>query len=162
MKKVQWHNGLEPAFRVELGEEADKVTFEREHLLSSKPLQMDLLIITKQENIIIQKNIGRIFRKHNIIEYKSPDDYLSINDFYKVYGYACLYQSDTEHVGEISAEDITITFVANHYPRKMLKRLRKERNITVCKKGKGIYYLSGDFIPIQLLINHELSEEENY
>ena len=37
----------------------------------------------------------------SIIEYKSPDDYLTINDFYKVYGYCCFYQSDTEHVCEI-------------------------------------------------------------
>ncbi len=37
---------------------------------------------------MLNKSVGdRIFRTYNIIEYKSPDDYLSINDFYKVYGY---------------------------------------------------------------------------
>ncbi len=72
-----------------------------EYLLSKKPLQMDILIIKKLKDIQIRKDIGRIFRKHNIIEYKSPSDNLSINDFYKVYGYACIYQSDTNRVGEI-------------------------------------------------------------
>ena len=72
-----------------------------EYLLSKKPLQMDILIIKKLKDIQIRKDIGRIFRKHNIIEYKSPSDNLSINDFYKVYGYACVYQSDTNRVGEI-------------------------------------------------------------
>ncbi len=37
---------------------------------------------------MLNKSVGdRIFRTYNIIEYKSPDDYLSINDFCKVYGY---------------------------------------------------------------------------
>ena len=70
--------------RVELGDEAENLLFEREHQLSHKPLEMDLLIIKMQNGIQLKKNIGKIFRKHNIIEYKSPKDYLSINDFYKV------------------------------------------------------------------------------
>ena len=47
------------------------------------------------------------FREHNIIEYKSPDDYLGINDFYKAYGYVCFYQSDTEEEGQINPEELT-------------------------------------------------------
>ena len=64
--------------------------------MSRKPLAMDLLVIKKEPGVQIHKNIGRIFRRHNIVEFKSPKDYLSINDFYKVYAYACLYQSDTK------------------------------------------------------------------
>ena len=67
-----------------------------------------------------KKNIGKIFRKHNIIEYKSPDDYLSIDDFYLVYAYACLYKSDTLSIDEISAEEITITFVCSKYPKTLI------------------------------------------
>lgn len=109
----------------------------------------------------VRKNIGRIFRKHNLIEYKSPGDYLSINDFYKVYGYACFYQSDTEKVGEIRLEEITITFVCNHYPREMLRILKKERKIAVRKIENGIYWLENEFLPIQIILNHELSSDEN-
>lgn len=50
----------------------------------------------KLKETTIKKSIAKLFRNHNIIEYKAPDDYLSINDFYKVYGYACIYQSDTD------------------------------------------------------------------
>ena len=45
------------------------------------------------KDVKIQKNIGRIFRQYNIIEYKSPEDNLDIDDFYKVYAYACIYKS---------------------------------------------------------------------
>lgn len=53
-------------------------------------------MIKRQKELPVHKNIGRIFRKYNIIEYKSPVDYLGIDDFYKVYGYLCFYKADTQ------------------------------------------------------------------
>ena len=64
-------------------------------------MQIDLLIIKMEQGKRIEKSIGRLFRRYNIIEYKGPSDYLSINDFYKVTAYACLYQSDTQKMMKI-------------------------------------------------------------
>ena len=50
-----------------------------------------LLIIEKRKGVQIQNEIGKIFRGHNIIEYKSPDDGMTIDDFFKTLGYAFLY-----------------------------------------------------------------------
>ena len=88
-KRIQWHPAFDAAMQIELEEEAGNLIFEPEYLLSKKPLQMDILIIKKNRNIAIKKNIGQIFRRYNVIEYKSPDDNLSVDDFYKVYGYIC-------------------------------------------------------------------------
>ena len=117
-KTIEWHPAFTASLQIEFEDEADKKIFESEHLLSKKPIQIDELVIKVHDNEKIQKNIGRIFRKHNIVEYKSPEDYLTINDFYKVYGYCCFYQSDTEHVCEIPPEELTITFICNHYMKK--------------------------------------------
>lgn len=160
--KIQWHPGFHAALQIELEEDREQLVFEEEHLLGKKPMQIDVVVIKKEKGRKIHKNIGHIFREHNIIEYKSPDDFLGINDFYKTYGYACFYQSDTEKSMEIDPGEITITFVCNHYPRKMLEHVKQERGITVKKYADGIYYLNGDAFPIQLIINHELSKEENY
>lgn len=160
--RLQWHPGFSAALRVELEEELDELCIEDEHMLSKKPMQIDVLIVKKKGKQPIRKNIGRIFRKHNIIEYKSPEDYLSVNDFYKVYGYTCFYQSETKRVKEIQPEEITITFICNHYPQKLLEHLRQFKGIEVKKQETGIYYLFGDSFPIQLVIVKELSKEENY
>ena len=160
--KLQWHPGFSAALRVKLEEELDELCIEDEHMLSKKPMQIDVLIVKKKGKQPIRKNIGRIFRKHNIIEYKSPEDYLSVNDFYKVYGYTCFYQSETKRVKEIQPEEITITFICNHYPQKLLEHLKKFKGIEVKKQEAGIYYLLGDSFPIQLVIVKELSKEENY
>ena len=157
---LQWHPAFFAVIQIELEDEPG-LEFLEEYELSKKPMRIDTLIIRKNGEQPIHKKIGRIFRKYNLIEYKSPDDSLSINDFYKVYGYACFLQSDTERVHEIPMTDITITFVCNHYPRKMFQLLEKERGIIPRKVSPGIYYLEPDSIPIQLLISHELPPEEN-
>ena len=79
--KLQWHTAFSAGMHIEFREEMEKLRFEEEHILGKKPMQIDLLIIKMKTEEKIRKNIGKIFREHNIIEYKSPEDYLSINDF---------------------------------------------------------------------------------
>ena len=160
--KLQWHPAFGAALRITLQDEMQYLEMQEEHLLSKKPLQMDILIIKKLQEVQIKKTIGRIFRKHNIIEYKSPDDSLSVNDFYKVYGYACIYQSNTDRIKEIDPEELTLTFVCSHYPRELLKHLENVRGMHAEYQGAGIYYITGDPIPMQLLVTPELSDGENY
>ena len=160
--KLQWHPAFGAALRITLQDEMRYLEMHEEHLLSKKPLQIDVLIIKKLQDVKIKKTIGRIFRKHNIIEYKSPDDSLSVNDFYKVYGYACIYQSNTDRIKEIDPEDLTLTFVCSHYPREFLKHLERVRGMCTEYQGGGIYYLKGDPIPMQLLITPRMSDKENY
>ena len=161
LKRIEWHPAFQATIQIEFENESDKLIFESEHLLSKKPMQIDELIIKVKDHEVIEKNIGKIFRKYNIIEYKSPDDHLIINDFYKVYGYCCFYQADTEKVLEISPQELTITFICNHYPRKMIQHLQKYRKLEITKIGSGIYHITGDEFPIQLLITKELDPAEN-
>ena len=71
--KIQWHPAFDAALQIELEDEAEYLEFEPEHLLSKKPMQIDVLV-KNEKDVKIKKNIGRIFRQYNIIEYKSPED----------------------------------------------------------------------------------------
>ena len=159
--KIQWHPAFDAALQIELEDEAEYLEFEPEHLLSKKPMQIDVLV-KNEKTVKIKKNIGRIFRQYNIIEYKSPDDKLNIDDFYKIYGYACLYKSETGGIDEIPATELTITLVCYHYPVKMLQKLEQEKNLIIDNVESGIYYFLGDSIPIQLIVIPKLSKENNY
>ncbi|HJC91126.1 MAG TPA: hypothetical protein H9695_09115 [Candidatus Mediterraneibacter excrementigallinarum] len=142
-KKIQWHQGFSAALRITLQEEMEFLEMQEEYLLSRKPLQIDILILKKKKELTIRKAIGRIFRRYNIIEYKSPEDYLTINDFYKVYVYACVYQSNTDRINEVDPRELTITFVCSHFPREMVRHLEEVRGIHTKLAEKGIYYLGG-------------------
>ena len=156
-----WHPAFYAGIQIELEEDADNLVFENEHQLGKKPMEIDVLIIKKETDRPVKKNIGRIFKKYNIIEYKSPDDSLSVDDFYKVYGYTCFYKADVQYTDSIPAEELSITFVSGKYPRKMIKHLTKIKKYQVTEVEKGIYYVNGDFIPIQILVTKNLSGEEN-
>lgn len=59
-------------------------------------------------------------RRYNVIEYKSPTDNLSIDDFYKTLGYACLFKGYGTNVNQIPTNELTISIFYEAYPRKML------------------------------------------
>lgn len=160
-KPFQWHPANYAGLQIEFEDEKKYLSFEDEHQLGTKPMAIDILIIKNTEGYKVKKNIGRIFRKYNIIEYKSPDDYLSIDDFYKVYGYTCFYKADTPSVNQISVNELTITFISRKYPKKLLRHLELERGFAIQKIESGIYYIVGDAIPIQFIVANKLSQTEN-
>ena len=57
--------------------------------------------------------------------------------------------------------DLTITFVESHYPVKLIKHLKNVRGYTVAKSSAGIYTVSGDILPIQIIDSRKLSAEDN-
>jgi hypothetical protein len=117
-----------------------------------------VLIIKKPKDAMVEKNFARIFRADNLMEFKSPGDYLSVRDFYKVYGYACQYAALTK---DADIGDLTISFVGNRYPRELIKHLRELRGYVVEEEQAGIYRVTGDFLPIQILETKKLAEPEN-
>ena len=159
---LPWHPGFFAGIQIEFEEEAHKLTFENEHQLGTDPMRIDVLIIKKLTSESIRKNIGRIFREHNLIEYKSPEDYLSIDAFYKVLGYACFYKSDVQYVNTINVEEITISYVSKKYPRKLIQHLKTVRGYRLIPQGNGIWYIEGGIFPMQLIVTSRLSKKENF
>ena len=72
-EKIQWHPAFDAALQIEFGDEAKYLEFDPEHLISKKPMQIDVLV-KNEKHVKLKKNIGRVFRQYNIIEYKSPED----------------------------------------------------------------------------------------
>ena len=136
-KALQWHPAFQAALQVELAKDRPFLRFYEEYNLSRKPLQMDTLIVKLEPGHSVSKSIGRIFRTYNIVEYKSPEDYISVNDFYKVLGYVCVYQADTRKVLEIVPEELTITLVGDHYPGRLVRHLKKRYGVRVRNVHKG-------------------------
>jgi len=155
--RIHWHEAFYEALRLELDRYLEFLQFENERLLSKEALRMDVLVIKKEKDIEIEKNIGRIFKTHNIFEYKSETDYLSIYDYYKVLGYALLYAS----FEKIKKNDITVSFVVSRHPRELLKYLEGEQNLRIDNVEDGIYYVVGDIVSVQILEQKKLSHENN-
>ena len=154
-KKLQWHPAFCSALRLELLEDAENLEFTDEFQLTEKPLQIDCTVVKVKKDCKIKNEIGKIFRKHNIFEYKSPKDELNIDTFYKAVAYACLYKVLPNHVNEIPAEEITITLIRDRKPVKLLGELEKS-GYGYKKEAAGIYYVNGAMFPMQIIESSEL------
>lgn len=77
-RNTQWHPAFCSAIKLELAADKKYLEYTNEYNLTRKPLQIDLLIIKKAKEYQVKNEIGRIFRTHNIMEYKSPEDSLNI------------------------------------------------------------------------------------
>ena len=154
-QKLQWHPAFCSALRLELLEDAENLEFTDEFQLTEKPLQIDCTVVKVKRDCKIKNEIGKIFRKHNIFEYKSPKDELNIDTFYKAVAYACLYKVLPNHVDEIQAEEITITLIRDRKPVKLLQKLSSD-GYECRKETAGIYYVSGVMFPVQIIASSEL------
>jgi hypothetical protein len=156
-QRIDWHTAFFQALQAELEDYAELLEFYSEFPLTNAPLRIDVLIIKKVPGVVIEKNIARIFRGTNIVEYKSPEDSLSPWDFEKVYGYACQY-SATE---KAPMTDMTVTFAATRHPGKLLQKLRDERGYRLEEREPGITLVHGDVMAIQVIETKKLSSAEN-
>lgn len=157
-KKIQWHPGFYAAAELELHQNHKDLEFHREYNLSKKPLQIDLLIIEKLKDVQIQNEIGNLFRRYNIIEYKSPEDSLNIDDFFKTVGYAYLYKGLGEYVNRIPLEELTVSIFREKKPVKLMKELGGY-GCAINEYAPGIYYIDGLIIPVQIIATRELTSE---
>lgn len=159
-EKIKWHPAFTAAMQLELKEYKEHLEFLTEYQLTDEPLRIDILVIKKLDNIEISKLIGRIFKKYNIFEYKSPTDYISIDDYYKVKAYAYLYKALSEGTNKINIKEMTITLTSSKYPRKLVDYLKSEQGAVVKRIDEGIYYIENTDIETQLIVVKELKDKE--
>lgn len=158
---IQWHAGFISAMYLELREDNQNLEHISEYELNTKPIKMDLLVIKKRKDVVIRNNIGKIFRTHNVLEYKSPGDALNVDTFYKTMAYAFLYKSYGNHVDEIPSDEVTVSLVRKEKPVKLIKYW-KEHGFGVVNAHPGVYHVSKDGIfPTQLIVSDELTETEH-
>ncbi len=156
--KIQWHSAFVSAIGLDFGSDRADLIFEKEYNLNTKPLEIDLLVIKKEVSFQIASEIGKLFKGHNIVEYKSPEDHLDIDTFYKTLAYACLYKSYGKTVDAIKAEDITLSIVRETKPAGLFHYFI-EHGCEIAKFSSGVYYIKGKiWFPTQIVVTDELDK----
>lgn len=159
-REIQWHPPYIAAMNLELGEDRDKLIFIPEYTLNTGALKIDLFMENKQ-NGSVRNEIGKIFRRYNIVEFKSPNDMLGIDAFIKTQGYACLFKAYGEQADSRKMDEITVSLVRQAKPDKLF-RYFKEHGIKVESPSKGIYYIREMVLfPTQIIVTKELDGERH-
>ena len=158
---IQWHPAFCAAAELELSANRAELDFQCEYNLSKKPLQIDLLVVEKLDDVKIQNEIGRIFRRYNVVEYKSPGDGMTIDDFFKTVGYAYIYKGLGETVDQIPIDQLTVSLFREGYPEELFRSL-EIYGLKIKKEFDGIYYIEGLLIPAQIVVTKELERGKHW
>lgn len=157
--KIKWHPAFYSAAEFDFRNEKEMLEFHAEYQLSKEPLAMDLLIIEKRANVVLENELGQIFRRYNIIEYKSPDDSLNIDDFYKTIAYAALFKGTAPVNDMYPADELTVSLFREAAPLKLMQQLQAS-GLRLEEKFPGIFYVYGNTLfPVQIVVTKKLSSK---
>lgn len=110
-------------------------------------------------DIVINNDIGRMFRWYNIIEYKSPHDTEGIDEYLKTHAYASLYKLNEGSSALHRLDDITFTMIREGKPVKLFKWF-ESCGYTVREEYKGVYYIAdAGFFKTQVIVAKRLDEK---
>ena len=156
------------------------ITPERE--LTRKPLRMDFLILRLEEGCQMRSSLGKLLKKHTIVEYKGATDHLSVEDLFKGQAYASLYvssgtgdssperqkysaSSETSLYGPaklglaVSPEELLLMFVCYPYPRKVMQFLQRT-SVRIEESDPGIYRFRLWCIDAAIIVQSRLDSTE--
>lgn len=159
--KSDWHAGFEAYLKVDAHDaEGGIAEVIVEHPLGEAAPRIDFIIWLHEEGTRLNKEIYRIFRRFNVIEYKNPHDMLNWRVIHKVIGYANLYVGLAENEGDRPKEQVTISIFRAVKNPELFMELEKLGHL-VPDQTKGIYHIDGltDF-PFQIVIMTELEGKE--
>ncbi len=159
--RVNWHEAAACAVQIELRDYEHMLDFQTEYMLGHNSYRIDLLVIRKLSDLPIFKNIAHNFKAYNLFEVKGFHSSLSVSSYYKTIGYAGILIDQISCSKQYSSLDVTLSFLAFRYPRKLMKHLREERHLTVANPSPGVYDISNETFITQIIVTRELPPEEN-
>ena len=161
MGRIEWHPGFQAGMELRLRAHKAVLTFRHELPLTKQPTVLDTLIIEKAEGVSLEDDVAAMFLRHNIIEYKNPDDAMSIDAYYKLMAYMSLYKAETGLTDAIKADEVTGTLMRQRAPEGMFRELRRLGG-RIERRFPGVYYIHGlVHMPTQVIAQSELEGPDN-
>ena len=158
--RSDWHAGFEVLLRIEAHKFGDRVQIRTEHLLGAEPPRADFVVLIDEDGLLSNKAIFRIFRKHNICEYKNPHDALNERVIRKGCGYLNFYIGMAEHEGDVPSGQVTLSIFRARKPEKLFQEMVEKGQLKE-DATKGIYHVKGIIdLPFQIVITSELKGPE--
>ena len=158
--RSDWHRIFEYLLREEARPYGEDVEIRVEQELGVDPPRVDYLILDDMKRMMRGKEIFSIFRQHNIVEYKNPDDALNSRVVSKIIGYANFYISLAKHEKDRPRNEVSISIFRATRNQKMFSEMFANGTL-IRTETPGIYHVQKlTDLPFQIVITDELEGDE--
>ena len=158
--RSDWHVGFEAILRIETHRFGDRVRLRTELPLGEGPPRADFVLLVDEEGLLEDRSVFRMFRKHNICEFKNPRDALDERVIRKACGYANLYIGTAEHGKDVPPGQVTLSIFRASKPEKLFREMEKKGELEAAAV-KGVYRVKGRIdLPFQIVVTGELEGPE--
>ena len=160
--RSDWHREFERIIRSDARPFGKDVDIRIEEELGIDPPRVDYLILDDRKRLMSHsKAIYRIFRQHNIMEYKNPHDELNMRVISKIIGYGNFYIGLGGHEGDRPRDEVTLSLYRDK-PNKELFDEMMANGMLTATNVPGIYLVHKlTDLPFQIVIGNELTGNEN-
>ena len=157
-ERKPWHDGYYGAMELDLKRHQDHLEFLPEFQLGKLPPRLDLEVIKKDRDYVVDEDFGKIYRTYNIHEYKSDQDQLGIDELSQATAYGFYLKHTGRFAEEYPLDEITISIFRRTCPRELFKKLAHYK-VNVVPQSPGIYYVEGfSVFPTQIVVMKEFDK----
>ena len=150
-ERLAWHPAFASSVQLDLLRFGGMLEYETEHELNRQPLRIDLVVVRKDPALSIERGYASAFRGHNLLEYKSEQDSLTMDDLFKTVAYGCLYKAYGTCAGPVRHDDVTLTLVRRTRPSGLLADL-ESAGFPIEGPEPGIYDVRGLQFPTRVVV----------
>ena len=126
--------------------------------VSHQALMIDAVVICQSEADVrkLQKTAFYFFQEHNLLEFKSSEDRLTIPGYHRIQSRARLYLSETE---KLTIDRMSLCIISSADPRNVRDNIPR---ISFTRVEQGYYLATGEPIETHLYVISHLPIEPKY
>ena len=157
--RSDWHREFEDVLLLDIDSWNNNSYLERVVSIGEDAPRADYIIVTSNGLPDSAKAVFRIFRRHNVIEYKRPGDLITRRTIWKTGGYGNLLLGTTKE-DRYPEDELTLTIFSARKNSALFSELMEE-GILRATETQGIYQVVGiTKLPYQIVITDELEGSE--
>ena len=155
----QYHPAFCAGMELILSEWGEALEIHKEYHLNAMPNRIDFLVVKNKDRAKSGDELGAIFRKYNLFEYKSPGQELGWSAYDLMMAYVYLFKA---YEGVRAEHEFTISFVREGSPLKLMKEFRKH-GFEITRYADGIYHVKKDgHIDMQIITTRWLGPKYDW
>lgn len=154
--RSDWHREFEDALQIDIDSWKNGSWVLREYTLGEDAPRIDFIVVSGDTLPPDVKEVFKLFRKKNVIEYKRPDDPVDRLVIRKVAAYVNFYIATAKESENVHEDNVTASIFTATKNAPLFEELEKE-GIIIKTGTAGIYHVHKvSDLPFQIVITDEL------